>query len=208
MLVQAKETKNELSDNAMLGIGNQYRVKDAPVVAVFLADLEMADRIDRVEKLERDSQTRDPNYLNVMPIASSFLSGEGHAATLIKQLATSVISDIQPMPSIEPVQAWSYKNSSLMAQTFCLAATSHGLATCIMEGFDGRRTKEILRVPDRYDIPLMIAVGHDYHGEHELPKTPRLGLDELCFGDSFGEKLELLECENDEEEEKTIAKAP
>jgi nitroreductase len=30
-----------------------------------------------------------------------------------------------------------------------LAASSHGLHTCPMEGFDGRRIKGVLNIPDR-----------------------------------------------------------
>ena len=67
-------------------------------------------------------------------MTTSFLIGEGHAATLIKGVATSLLSQVQPMPVVEPVQAWGYKNASLLAQTFVYAAESYSLATCIMEG--------------------------------------------------------------------------
>ena len=42
--------------------------------------------------------------------------------------------DTKPMPSMEDARSWGYKNASLMAQTFVLAATSHNLSTCMMEG--------------------------------------------------------------------------
>jgi nitroreductase len=200
-MVQSPEIKTRLSKECMLGIGNQYRTKDASVLAVFLSDLELGPRIDRIEKLERDADSRDPNYLNVLPIAASFLTGQGHAATLIKQVATDVLSrTVQPMPTIEPVQAWSYKNTSLAAQTYVLAATSHGLATCIMEGLDTRRAKDILRIPDRYDIPLMVATGYDYDDASAAIPTPRLDLDEVVFGDTFGEPFDLTDDVDDEEE--------
>jgi nitroreductase len=79
------------------------------------------------------------------------LIGEGHAATLIKGMATNFLSEVQPVPSIEPVQAWGYKNTSLVAQTFVYAAESHDLATCLMEGFDARcerQTQTFDRDPD------------------------------------------------------------
>jgi nitroreductase len=202
--VQDPSIKTRLANNAMLGVGNQYRVRDASMTAVFLADLELNKRIDRVEKLERDSKIRDPNYLATMPIVASFLAGEGHAATLLKQVATSVMSHtVKPMPSIEPVQAWSYKNAALLAQTYVLAATSHGLATSIMEGFDSRRVKEILRVPDRYDIPLMVATGYEYEDASTFRTTPRLDIEEVVFQDTFGEPIDLSDFggpESDEDE--------
>lgn len=174
----------------MLGIGNQYRVRDCSALAVFLADLEAGKRIQRVESLEREWGKRHPAYLAMMPLSTSFLIGEGHAATALKQLSTGFVSDVmqRPMPLIEPVQAWSYKNVALAAQSYVLAATSHDLGTCLMEGFDPRRAKEILRIPDRYDIPMMVGTGYDHETEAQSYQqlTPRLNVEEIVFQDSFG----------------------
>ena len=179
----------------MLGVGNQYRTRDCSALAVFCSDLEASDRIPRIMEMEKDWGKRHPNYMAIMPISTAFLLGEGHAATFIKQLTTGVLSNVttQPMPQIDSVQAWSYKNTALAVQSFMLAATSHDLATCVMEGLDSRRAKQILRIPDRYDIPMVIAVGYEYQGEDDKEDdddssqlTPRLGLDEIVFQDSFG----------------------
>lgn len=198
-MVQCPEIKTNLADRAMLGLGNQYRVKDSSVVAVFLADLEVHKRIDRIYKLEQGC--RDPNYLATMPIASSFLMGEGHAATLMKQISTDIMSEIQPMPSVEPVMAWSYKNAGLAAQQYTLAATSHELATCMMEGYDVRRAKQVLRVPDRYAIPIMVATGYEYEDLATFVPTPRLDMDEVAFGDTFGAPLDLTDDEEPTDED-------
>ena len=176
--------KDELSQHAMLGIGNQYRTQQASAVAFFLSDLEPTKRIDRVYELEKSH--RHPNYKATMPLSTSFLIGEGHAATMIKGIATELLSSIQPMPDIEPVQAWAYKNTALLAQTFVYAAESHGLSTAMMEGFDPRRTKEILRIPDRYAVPLVVATGYEYEEEPEMEQTPRLDVSEIVFQDTFG----------------------
>lgn len=199
IIVIDQSIKHELADRAMLGPGNQFRTKDASAVAFFLSDLEPTKRIHRVHQLEQTH--RNPNYLANLPMVPSFLIGEGHAATLLKQVSTSFLSNVQAMPVIEPVQAWAYKNTSLLAQSFVLAAASHDLATCIMEGYDGRKVQDILRVPDRYAIPLAVAVGYDYHPEDpgELQETPRLPVPEVVFQDVFGEpwnepeKLEHVE---------------
>lgn len=131
-MVQNQDIQNRLSEEAMLGPGNQFRTRDASALAVFLSDLEPRKRIDRICQLEKEH--RNPNYLSSLPMTTSFLIGEGHAATLIKGVATSLLSQVQPMPVVEPVQAWGYKNASLLAQTFVYAAESYSLATCIMEG--------------------------------------------------------------------------
>ena len=186
-------------------MGNQYRTVDASTLAVFLSDLEAGKRIERIHELEHESGARHPNYLGQMPLASSFLLGQGHAATLIKNVATNVMSELQPMPVIEPVQAWSYKNTALALQSYVLAATSHDLGTCIMEGFDARRLKEILRVPDRYAACACVATGYEYNGNDDFEgakqkPTPRLPMDQVVFGETFGERWTF----DDEEEEEDV----
>jgi hypothetical protein len=100
-----------------------------------------------------------------------------------------------------------------------MAATAHGLSTCMMEGYDARRAMEILRVPPgRYGLPIMVATGYGYDGtatpashaddlggeddaeeeegdsddKRRTTRTPRLGMNELFFGDTFGEPLDFL----------------
>ena len=121
----------------------------------------------------------------------SFLIGEGHAATMLKDISTSLLSEVQAMPTVEPVQSWGYKNTALLAQTFVLAAHSHDLATCIMEGYDSRRLQKLLSVPDRYAIPLVVATGYEYEDPDSFVATPRLNVDEVVFEDKFGVPISL-----------------
>jgi len=186
IMIQSQDVKNALAENVMLGAGNQYRVRDCSALAVFLADLEAGKRIQRIYNLEKEWGKRHPNYMAMMPMASSFLIGEGHAALAMKNLTTEIMSQVQPMPKIESTREWSYKNTSLFVQSYLLAATSHDLATTPMEGFDTRRAMEELRIPDRYAIPMMVATGYDYD-ENSESQTPRLNLNEAVFEDSFGE---------------------
>ena len=187
-MVQNEDVKQELAEKSMLGAGNQYRTRDCSALAVFLADLEAGKRIQRIYQQEKEWGKRHPNYMASMPLASSFLVGEGHAATLAKNISTDIMSNLKPMPQIESSREWSYKNTSLMVQSYLLAATSYDLATTPMEGFDPRRAMEILRIPDRYAIPMVVATGFDYE-ENVEHFTPRLGLEELVFSDTFGEPL-------------------
>lgn len=181
----------------MLGPGNQFRTRDASAVAFFLTDLEPTKRIDRICKLE--SPVRNPNYLSSLPLVPSFLIGEGHAATLLKNVSTNFLANVQAMPVVEPVQAWGYKNTSLLVQTFVYAAASHDLATCMMEGYDGRKVQEILRIPDRYAVPMAVAVGYEYETPQQWESTPRLPIDEVVFQDTFGNPWQSLEDDRDED---------
>lgn len=176
----------------MLGPGNQFRTRQCAALAVFLSDLQASQRIQRIYQLERAAGVRHPNFLALFPISTAFFLGEGHAATLLKQVTTNFVSrQTAPMPEIEPIQAWSYKNTALAVQTFVLAATSHNLQTSIMEGLDPRRVKEILRIPDRYGIPMVVATGYEYEDESDkAAMTPRLDVSEVVFGDTFGAPLD------------------
>lgn len=195
IIIRNQIVKDELAKTAMLGPGNMYRTRDASAIAVFLSDLEPHKRLDRIVKLERNSGVRTKPYLASLPIVSTFLMGQGRVATMMKQVATDLMSPAQPMPTIDSIQAWSYKNTSLMVQTFVFSATSHGLNTCLMEGYDSRRVKEVLKIPDRYDIPLMCGVGYEYEGNEKGSRrsTPRLDADEVFFSDTFGQQLEISE---------------
>ena len=214
----------------MLGYGNQYRTNDASGIAVFISDLQPSKRIDRIYDMERQSGIREDGYLAVLRVAASFLTGESSTTTsttsslssdrggnsssstylssFLKQTFTHALSPIQSMPTMENVESWSYKNAGIMAQQYTMCATAHGLSTCMMEGYDARRVKEILRIPDRYGVSLMVATGYDYgtiaddvvhadiiddsnDGDGLDKRTPRLEMNELFFGETFGRDLLL-----------------
>jgi nitroreductase len=205
-MITSQAMKDKVATEAMLGPGNQFRSQQCSALAVFLSDLEAGKRIQRILELETDWGKRTPAYMSMLPLTTSYLLGEGHAATLLKQLAGSILSASKPMPQQEPIQSWCYKNTSLVAQSYVLAAESHDLGTSMMEGMDTRRLKEILRIPDRYAIPLVIATGYDYENEtDESTLTPRLPLEELVFQDSFGVPYDGDLAESSEEEDDRVA---
>lgn len=206
-MVTSQDVKHKIATEAMLGPGNQFRTQQCSALAVFLSDLEAGKRIQRIHQLETDWGKRPPPYMAMMPLTTSYLLGEGHAATLLKQLAGGILSEAKPMPQQEPIQSWCYKNTSLAAQSYVLAAGSHDLGTSMMEGMDTRRLKEVLRIPDRYAIPLVIATGYDYENEtDESTLTPRLPLEELVFQDSFGVPYdESVESSRDEDDDRVAS---
>jgi nitroreductase len=196
-MVTDQEVKAKLSQRAMLGPGNQYRSKDCSVLAVFLSDQEAGKRISRIAKLEKDWGQRHPAYTAILPIATAFMLAEGHAATMLKQLTMDAFALAKPMPAIEPISVWSSKNTALLVQQYIMAATSHNLATSLMEGFDPRRLKNILDIPDRYSIPMVAATGYPWTGEaKEESLTPRLDLEEVVFRDRFGVPWDL-QCDDE-----------
>ena len=66
-------------------------------------------------------------YLSTLPFSVAFLAGQGHLAHAFKDLFTTAMSPLQPMPSVSSLEAWSYKNTAIAACT-CAYACMHTLA--------------------------------------------------------------------------------
>ena len=66
---------------------------------------------------------------------------------------------------------------AIAAEHFCLAAAEQDLGTCIMGWFDEKAAKNLLKIPARKRIELIITVGHPAPAG-ENPKR-RKGLDEI-----------------------------
>ena len=71
------------------------------------------------------------------------------------------------VPSLSGAETWSIKNTSLFAMTYMLAASSRGLATCPMEGFNAGGVRKALKIPRRYAVPLIISTGTPYQRDLE-----------------------------------------
>lgn len=74
---------------------------------------------------------------------------------------------------------WEMFDAGIAAQTFCLSAHIHGVATVIMGIFDETVTKEVCGLPENEKVVAMIAAGYQEGPVKEAP--PRKGVDELLF---------------------------
>jgi len=78
--------------------------------------------------------------------------------------------------------------------SLALQARELGLVAHAMRGFDNETARDVLAVPDIFDLPAMIAVGHpgeiddlpERHRERESP-SPRKPLEEIVFEGNFRE---------------------
>eukprot|EP01138_Halocafeteria_seosinensis_P013924 gb/GECG01014219.1/.p1 GENE.gb/GECG01014219.1/~~gb/GECG01014219.1/.p1 ORF type:complete len:354 (+),score=41.92 gb/GECG01014219.1/:1-1062(+) len=78
IVVQDTAVKELLADAALGGNGD--KIREAPVVTVFAADLEATRRIESVVETEKAAGTRSPRYLNSLPFdASIFAPGAASA---------------------------------------------------------------------------------------------------------------------------------
>ncbi len=81
--------------------------------------------------------------------------------------------------SLEKQQAFANKNTGFFAMALMLAAKHLGLDTHPMDGFDHQAVRELFKVPERYWIPLLLAVGYFKAGETLLPPKWRKSVPEI-----------------------------
>lgn len=65
----------------------------------------------------------------------------------------------------------------IVAEHFCLQAAELGLGSCMIGWFDEKKAKELLDVPAKKRIPLLISLG--YPAKDKIRKKIRMNMDEL-----------------------------
>jgi len=81
--------------------------------------------------------------------------------------------------SAEASLAYAVKNTGFFAMGLMYAATSLGLETHPMDGFDHEGVRKAFNIPDNYWIPLLLAVGYKKPGAEILPSKWRKSRDEI-----------------------------
>jgi nitroreductase len=72
--------------------------------------------------------------------------------------AAGLATTLPPLPTRDPLIAWSYKSAMAAAQTYMLACAAAGLATHPMEGFDASRVIAAVGVPPHARASLAVPV--------------------------------------------------
>ena len=77
---------------------------------------------------------------------------------------------------------WFMFDLGIAIQTLCLTAYDLGLGTVIAGLFDHNRAKEVLEVPEGYELVALIPLGYPAHD----PAAPtRRGISEFAHYDKF-----------------------
>ena len=97
-------------------------------------------------------------------------------------------NDNSPMVP-QSARTWSFKNTTIAAQTYMLAARAFGLDTCPMEGFDERKLREVLKFNERYAVPLVVATGYASDPEPAI-QSARLPFRDMVYEGTFGNPYE------------------
>lgn len=221
VLVSSPDKKKAL---ARYCIGhNAHRVRDSDCTAVFLADREAARTMGDYKSfvISNSPQWKDRkwNMFKIQALITLFSSGYPLPRFLRVPLsfgvrvAVSCVSVVTfrkvVVPTLSNAETWSTKNTMLVAMAYMLACTSRGLATCPMEGFNAGGIRQVLKIPRRYAIPIIVSTGRPYvrpqkvevtetdtsddmgmtHGsEGSKNSTPRYDAYDVVFQDGFGEE--------------------
>ncbi len=111
------------------------------------------------EKQQKRIKSRNLYYGKVMPfLYSRFLGIFGIGRKIIVNII-GIFRTITYQVSENDVRVVVHKTCALAAQTFMLAMASESYDTCPMEGFDSRKTKNILELPYGAEINMIISCG-------------------------------------------------
>jgi len=81
--------------------------------------------------------------------------------------------------SSEASQAFALKNTGFFAMGLMYAATSMGLDTHPMDGFDHEGVRKAFEIPDNYWVPLLLSIGYFRPGVEMLPPKWRKSFEEI-----------------------------
>lgn len=97
-----------------------------------------------------------------------------------KAMMTSIAGIFRPVPrgpnTLQDLQLVAVKSAALASENFVLAVSAQGYSTCMMEGFDERRVKKILKLPYSTRVVMVISIGKEsdrgtWGPQFRLPKT-------------------------------------
>ncbi len=108
-----------------------------------------------------------------------------NASALIMVCARKDVSGCREGKPVTKFNEWFMFDLGLAVQNLCLRAHELGLGTVIAGLFDHDKCREMLSVPEGYEVVAAIPVGVSAVGEKKAP--PRKELGEFVHRESFGE---------------------
>lgn len=155
-------------------------VKQAPCVAVFLADtrfllfisyyLEFGKSVKEYTALcKRQGQDMD----------------EASVSEMFKGIESSLPQ------SGYTTSSWCIKQSVFPMELFTIACQASGLSTVVMEGFNGSLVRKVIECPDRFFVSGIVPFGY----AEETPSKASLRYEsrEMVFDEKFGRNHEGIE---------------
>jgi len=167
---------------------NQVIIESAPVSVVFLADLEPVKNIERVQEIMTDSLVNggtegQKQFIAFLPSALQYFARD----TSVEGIPDPGLGFVDGPPA-QTTEAWAFRDTGMLAQTFMLAAAANGIGSVPLEGFDHTKVREVLHIPERYGIPMIVSAGYADAEALSRSKNPsaRLPATEVYNLDTFG----------------------
>ncbi len=159
MVLRDQERKEKLKALAW----DQPKVVEAPVVLIFLAD-------------KNGWQAGHPTVENNWEKMVEGGSMQPEQRDWFLEAAQSLY-DWSPAANL----AFAAKNTGFFAMSFMYAATSLGLETHPMDGFDHEAVRQAFNIPDNFWVPLLLAVGYKAPGLELHPPKWRKSKEEIIL---------------------------
>jgi len=167
VVVREQENKEKLKACAF----NQRQVGEAPVVLICCGDRRVgnSDYIESVIQMGIDAGGLNEQFANVM--------------------REQIPALFEYHPCFENLEAWTNRHTMLAVAHIMIVAKSYGVDSCPMEGFVTTQVKEAFQIPAEVDVCCLLPMG--YADEPFKQYGGRFEIDQVCFGESYGEKFEL-----------------
>jgi len=189
VVVTSPERRAQLLPAAL----SQSQVKEAPIVVVFAGNTRAIDHLPRAWRLGFDSGYYAPSAEALYHRNIRFMLEPGPCGALqvFKYALTEGYGRVQPALSVPlSLQGYAWKHTMMPVMNFLNAASAAGLSCSPMEGIDENAVKKVVKFPDHYTVPCIVAVGYPHPSEADRVQSPRFPLEEVCFGEEFGQPLE------------------
>jgi nitroreductase len=167
VVVRSPENKEKLKACAF----NQRQVGEAPVVLICCGDRRVgqSDYIESVIQIGLETGGVNEQFADVM--------------------RQQIPALFEYHPCFENLEAWTNRHTMLAVAHIMIAAKSYGVDSCPMEGFVTTQVKEAFQIPEEVDVCCLLALG--YATEPYKQYGGRFGIDQVCFGESYGQPFQL-----------------
>jgi len=167
IVVRNPDNKAKLQECAF----NQRQVGEAPVVLICCGDRAAlnSENIEAVIRLGENNHTMNEQYANFM--------------------RNNIPSFAENAPSFGTNEVWTNRHTMLAVAQMMLVAKGYGVDSCPMEGFVSSQVKATFNIPDNVDVCCLLALG--YASEPYKEYGGRFHLNQVCYGESYGESVAL-----------------
>lgn len=175
IVIRSAATKEALCERAAL---RQRAVRTAAAVLVFVGDTHVVSRAPAVLEMGMESGHIQPehgaamlrqiyyhldHYAAPLTGASSTSPSSVSMLALVKRGVSTLYrartgTPLLTVPASPVGYAW--KQTMIPATMFLTLAAAAGWQTLMLEGFDESAVKEVLGVPGRFTVPVMVCVGY------------------------------------------------